>query len=39
LMDAGPEAAGFETACWNSILIQMIIQREFGVAYNRRYRE
>ena len=37
LIDAGPEAAGFETACWNSILIQTVIQREFGVAYNRYY--
>jgi transposase len=37
LIDAGPEAAGFETACWNSILIQAVIQREFGVAYNRYY--
>ena len=25
LIDAGPEAAGFETACWNSILIQTVI--------------
>ena len=37
LIDARPEAAGFETACWNSILIQAVIQREFGVAYNRYY--
>lgn len=37
LMDAGPEAAGFDTACWNSILIRVLIEREFGVAYNRFY--
>ncbi len=37
LIDAGPEAAGFETACWNSILIQTVIQREFGVVYDRYY--
>ena len=36
-MDAGPEAAGFETACWNSVLIQTVIKREFGVEYNRYY--
>jgi len=37
LIDAGPQAAGFETACWNSILIQVLIEREFGVRYNRYY--
>jgi transposase len=37
LIDAGPEAAGFETACWNSVLIQTVIKREFGVEYNRYY--
>jgi len=26
LIDAGPEAAGFETACWNSVLIQTVDQ-------------
>lgn len=37
LIEAGPEAAGFETACWNSILIRVLIEREFGVLYNRYY--
>lgn len=37
LIDAGPEAAGFETACWNSILIRVLIEREFGVLYDRFY--
>lgn len=37
LLDAGPEAAGFDSACWNSILIRVLIQREFGVLYNRYY--
>jgi transposase len=37
LVDAGPQAAGFETACWNSILIQQVIKREFGVEYTRYY--
>lgn len=37
LVDAGPEAAGFHTACWTSLLIQQLIHREFGVLYNRHY--
>ena len=36
-IDAGPEAAGFDTACWNSILIRVLIEREFGVLYDRYY--
>ena len=36
-VDAGPEAAGFDTACWNSILIRVLIEREFGVLYDRYY--
>lgn len=35
MIDAGTEAAGFETACWNSILIRVLIKREFGVLYSR----
>lgn len=37
MIDAGAEAAGFETACWNSILIRVLIKREFGVLYSRYY--
>jgi transposase len=37
LLDAGPEAAGFTSACWSSILVRELILREFGVAYNRFY--
>ena len=37
LIDAGPEAAGFDSACWTSILIRVLIEREFGVLYNRYY--
>jgi len=37
LIDAGPEAAGFGTACWNSILIRVLMEREFGVLYDRYY--
>ena len=37
LVQAGPQAAGFPTACWTSVLIQRLIQREFDVLYNRYY--
>ena len=37
LIDAGPEAAGFPTGCWHALLIQHVIQREFGVSYNVHY--
>ncbi|MEJ2210529.1 MAG: IS630 family transposase [Anaerolineae bacterium] len=37
LVEAGPQAAGFMTACWTSVLIQQLIHREFGVLYNRYY--
>jgi transposase len=36
-IDAGPQAAGFETAAWNTLLIQELIRRQFGVLYNRFY--
>jgi len=37
LVDAGPRAAGFDTACWTTLLIQELIRGEFGVLYNRYY--
>jgi transposase len=37
LIEAGPEAAGFPTGCWHALLIQQLIQREFGVTYNVHY--
>jgi transposase len=37
LIDAGPQAAGFRSACWNSAMIQEIILREFGKLYNVHY--
>jgi len=37
LVVAGPEAAGYRTACWNATLLQELIQREFGVFYNSHY--
>jgi len=35
LLDAGPQVVGFETACWNAVLIRVLIWREFGVLSHR----
>src|SRR5467141_2149083 len=37
LIEAGPLAVGCETACWDAVLIRLLIWREFGVLYNRHY--
>ncbi len=37
ILTAGPEGAGFPTGCWHALLIQQVIQREFGVSYNVHY--
>jgi transposase len=37
LIDAGPEAAGYRTGCWNTALIQDLIVREFQRCYNVHY--
>jgi transposase len=37
LVTAGPQAAGYATGCWNSALIQDLIEREFGRTYNVHY--
>src|SRR5215831_7768849 len=37
LIEAGPLVVGLETACWNSVLIRVLIWREFGVLYNCHY--
>jgi transposase len=37
LIEAGPLGVGFEPACWNAVLIRVMIWREFGVLYNRHY--
>ncbi len=36
-IEAGPRANGFETAVWNSALINDLIFRQFGVSYHPRY--
>ena len=37
LIEAGSLVVVFQTACWNSVLIRVLIWREFGVLYNRHY--
>jgi len=34
LLEAGPLVVGCETACWNAVLIRVLIWREFGVLSN-----
>jgi transposase len=36
-IDQGPQAVGFDTACWSALLIQELIRREFHVLFNRYY--
>jgi transposase len=36
-IEAGPEACGYASGCWSSILIQDLIDRKFHVLYNRFY--
>ncbi len=37
MIDVGPQAAGFRSACWNSVMIQELIMRTFGKLYNVHY--
>jgi transposase len=36
-IEAGPEACGYASGCWSSVLIQELIDRKFHVLYNRFY--
>ncbi len=36
-IEAGPEACGYATGCWTSVLIQDLIDQKFHVLYNRFY--
>lgn len=36
-VESGPEACGYPTGCWSSILLQDLIYRKFHVLYNRFY--
>ena len=37
LLDAGPHVVGFATACWNAVLIRVLIWHAFGVLSNCQY--
>ncbi len=37
LIDDGPEAAGYDCGCWNTVLIQDLIMRKFKVTYSSHY--
>ncbi len=37
LLDAGPNACGFSSACWRSPLIQHLIYQKFGILYSVHY--
>jgi len=37
LIEAGPEAAGYDCGCWSAALIQDLIYRRFGREYNPHY--
>lgn len=36
-VQAGPEACGYPTGCWTSVLIQDLIYKKFHILYNRFY--
>jgi transposase len=37
IIDEGPEKYGFDIGCWNSVMIQRVIRKEFKVSYHRHY--
>ena len=37
LITTGPQAAGYTSGCWNTPMLQDLIQRHFGVAYHPHY--
>ena len=37
VVTAGPQAAGFPTGCWNAVLVQEVLHREFGCTYHIHY--
>ena len=37
LIDAGPQASGFESGCWRSPMIQNLILDKFGIYYSVQY--
>ncbi|MFO7679333.1 MAG: IS630 family transposase [Chloroflexota bacterium] len=37
IIEAGPEEAGYDCGCWNTVLVQDLIEKEFKVSYNLHY--
>ena len=37
IIEAGPQEAGYASACWTSLMIQELIAKHFHVIYNRHY--
>jgi transposase len=37
LIDAGPDKAGYDCGCWTAVLIQDLIEKQFGVVYHPHY--
>jgi transposase len=37
LIDAGPEKAGYDEGCWTAVLIQDLIEKQYGVVYHPHY--
>lgn len=37
IIDEGPQKYGFPTACWNSVMIKEVIEKEFKVFYTRQH--
>ena len=37
LIKAGPEAAGYQSGCWNAVMIQHLIMKRYGVEYHPHY--
>ena len=37
IIEAGPQEAGYASACWTSLMIQELIAKHFHIIYNRHY--
>lgn len=37
VIEAGPQAAGYQSACWTTVLLQQLISQRFGVLYSRQH--
>ncbi len=37
ILEAGPEEAGYASACWSSLMVQDLLTTRFGISYSRYY--